>query len=68
MTPSAGAVSVTLGRVVSAVAAVVNRHTKAVANARLVVSRAPVVIVAVQVVLIGKLAAGEKVATRLAAT
>ncbi len=45
---------------------VVNDHTKGLTSARPVVSWAPVVIVAVQVVMTGRLAAGEKVAVRLA--
>ncbi len=45
---------------------VVNDHTKGLTNAMPVVSWAPVVIVAVQVVMTGRLAAGENVAERLA--
>ena len=63
-----GTVDVTMGRVVSGAIPVVKVHTKLLANAMPVVSVAPVVIVAVHTVLIGKLAAGVKVATRLAAT
>jgi len=44
----------------------VNDHTKGLTNAMPVVSWAPVVIVAVQVVMTGRLAAGENVAERLA--
>ena len=57
-----GTVSVTLGRVVSGARPVVNAHTKLPANAMPAVSVAPVVIVAVKVVLPARLLAGVKVA------
>ena len=62
----AGMVSVTLGRVVSGARPVSKFQIKLLARVRPVVSVAPVVIVAVQRLLAGKLAVGVKVAMRLA--
>ena len=63
----AGIVIVTLGLVVSGANPVVNVQTKLLTSRSPVVSVAALVIVAVHSVLGGRLAAGVKVATRLAA-
>ena len=63
--PARGAVKVTVGRIISGIAPVLNVQTKSVANAKPVVSRNAVLIVAVHTVLAGRTAVGEKVAIRL---
>ena len=62
-----GTVTITRGRVTSGAGAVVKVHTKLFTSVKPVVSAAPVVMVAVQVVLKGRLPFTVNEATRLAA-
>ena len=64
----AGMVALTLGGVVSRTAAVAKVQVKLLPSGISVVSVAPVVTVAVHVAPAGRLAVGEKIAIRLAAT
>ena len=66
--PCAGTCCVTVGGVMSLLEPVTNAHVKLAGRGVPLVSWAPVVTVAVQLVPAGKLAAGVKVATRLASS